>query len=90
LVDASVGNPAVTDVRSGVTYASGALTGTCAVPPAAATSLGVPVDNTVGTASLTPQDWFDAIASSPDPVAERLRNVSTVAITAATVAAFDT
>jgi hypothetical protein len=89
-VDPTTGFPPTGDVRLGTTYASGTLTGTMAVPPAAATSLGVPVDNTVGTASLTPQDWFDAIASSPDPVAERLRNVSTVAITAATVAAFDT
>jgi hypothetical protein len=89
LVDASVGNPAVTDVRSGVTYASGALTGTCAVPPAASVGFGVPVDNTTGTALFSPQDLFTAIANSSDPIAERLRNVSTVATTAATVAAFD-
>jgi hypothetical protein len=89
LVDASVGNPAVTDVRSGVNYASGALTGTCAVPPTGAVSLGVPVDNTTGTALFSPQDLFTAIANSNDPIAERLRNVSTVATTAATVAAFD-
>ena len=40
-------------------------------------------------ASITPQDIFTAIANSSDPVAVRLRNVSTVATTAATVASFD-
>jgi hypothetical protein len=48
------GNPAVTDVRSGVTYADGGLTGTCAVPAAGSVALGVPVDNTTGSAVLTP------------------------------------
>lgn len=45
--------PAVTDVRSGVVYSSGNLTGTCAVPGAGSVAFGVPVDNTVGTAILT-------------------------------------
>ena len=90
LVDASVGNPAITDVRSGVTYASGALTGTCAVPPAASVGFGVPVDNTTGTALFSPQDLFTAIANSSDPIAERLRNVSTTQIVGAIVASFDT
>lgn len=89
LVDPATGFPAVGNVRLGTVYASGALTGTLAVPPTGAVSLGVPVDNTVGTATLTAQDFFTAIANSADPVAERLRNVSTVATTAATVAAFD-
>ena len=89
LVDPTTGFPAVGNVRLGTTYASGTLTGTLAVPPAAAVSLGVPVDNTTGTATLTAQDIFTAIANSSDPIAERLRNVSTVATTAATVAAFD-
>jgi hypothetical protein len=89
LVDPAAGFPATGDVRSGTTYASGTLTGTLAVPPAGAVSLGVPVDNTTGTATLSAQDFFTAIANSADPIAERLRNVSTVATTAATVAAFD-
>lgn len=55
LVDATQGDmPAVSNVRSGTTYAMGTLTGTLAVPPAASVSLGVPVDNTTGTAMLTP------------------------------------
>lgn len=89
LVDPTTGFPAVGNVRQGVTYASGSLTGTLVVPPVGAVSLGVPVDNTVGTATLSAQDIFTAIANSSDPIAERLRNVSTVATTAATVAAYD-
>jgi hypothetical protein len=56
LIDATqnAAMPAATDVRSGVSYASGALTGTCAVPAAGSVALGVPVDNTTGTAVLTP------------------------------------
>lgn len=55
LVDATQGQmPAATDVRNGVSYASGALTGSCAVPAAGSVAYGVPVDNTTGTAVLTP------------------------------------
>jgi hypothetical protein len=55
LVDATTGQmPAATDVRNGVSYASGALTGSCAVPAAGSVALGVAVDNTTGTAVLTP------------------------------------
>ena len=55
LVDATQGQmPAATDVRSGVSYASGALTGSCAVPAASSVASGVPVDATTGTAALTP------------------------------------
>jgi hypothetical protein len=46
------GNPATTDVRSGVAFGSG-LTGTAAIPAAGSVALGVPVDATTGTAVLT-------------------------------------
>jgi len=46
----------VEDVRSGTTYAGGTLTGTLAVPPASAVSIGVPVDDIVGTAAVTAAD----------------------------------
>jgi hypothetical protein len=46
--------PAASNVRDGVSYASGALTGTCKVPAAGSVALGVPVDATTGTAVLTP------------------------------------
>jgi hypothetical protein len=52
--DNITGMPAASNVRSGVSYASGALTGSCAVPAAGSVALGVPVDNTTGTAALTP------------------------------------
>lgn len=49
----ATGHPATNNVRTGVVYGpTNNLTGTCAVPPAAAVSVGVPVDNTVGTAQL--------------------------------------
>jgi len=55
LIDATANAamPASANVRSGVSYASGALTGSCAVPAASSVAFGVPVDNTTGTALLT-------------------------------------
>lgn len=47
------GNPIAANVRSGVVYGGGNLTGTCAVPAAGSVSLGVPVDAGFGTAVLT-------------------------------------
>jgi hypothetical protein len=62
LVDATQGEmPAESDVRTGVSYASGALTGTCAVPAAASVAFGVPVDATTGTAVLTPEAVANAV-----------------------------
>jgi hypothetical protein len=51
--DNSLGQASVADVRSGTVYASGLLTGTCAVPVASSVASGVPVDATVGSAVLT-------------------------------------
>jgi hypothetical protein len=61
-----------------VVYALGSLTGTLKVPNPANVALGIETDNTVGTGILTPAALFAAIASDADPIAERLRNVSTV------------
>jgi hypothetical protein len=58
--DNSLGQAAVADVRSGTVYASGNLTGTCAVPAAGSVALGVPVDATTGTAVLTPEAVWSA------------------------------
>jgi hypothetical protein len=56
----ATGHPAESNVRTGIVYGpTSDLTGTCAVPPAAAVSLGVPVDNTVGTAELTASDMWN-------------------------------
>jgi hypothetical protein len=59
----SLGNPAVGDVRLGVTYSDGSLTGTLAVPTFSAVSVGVPVDNGVGTAVITITDMGALMAS---------------------------
>lgn len=49
------GNPATGDVRNGTVYGpSNELTGTCIIPSVGSVALGVPVDNTIGTAILTP------------------------------------
>ncbi len=56
------GAPAESDVRSGTVYGAGSdLTGSLAVPPAAAVGVGVPVDNTTGTAAVTQQAIADAV-----------------------------
>jgi hypothetical protein len=80
--NAGFGLPAATDVRSGVSYGGGAATGTCAVPAAGSVAFGVPVDNTTGTAVLTPAAVWDTLTSSlttSGSIGERLKNVSTVA-----------
>jgi len=82
LTDPNITNPpTASNVRFGTVFGGGAFTGTMIVPTASAVSFGVPVDNTVGTSLLNPQDLFNAISSSSDPVAVRLRNTSTVQIT---------
>lgn len=74
--------PNASNVRSGTTYGiSGALTGTCAVPPAASVATGVPVDNTTGTAALTPADFWNALTSGMNTsgsIGARLKNAATL------------
>ena len=88
----ATGHPAEANVRTGITYGpTNNLTGTCAVPPAAAVSIGVPVDNTVGTAYLNATDiWNVPLASitTPNSIGERLKDASTVQSTGAQLAAF--
>jgi len=80
--------PIVSDVRSGVSYASGALTGTLIVPPANAVTAGVTYDNgTVGTAQNTAASFLTELAASSDPLAVRLKNVATVQTTGDQIAA---
>jgi hypothetical protein len=89
LIDATTGQmPAASNVRDGVSYASGALTGTCKVPAAASVAFGVPVDATTGTAYLTQSDvlaavWGAATSSltTAGSIGERLKNAATVAST---------
>jgi hypothetical protein len=78
----ALGNPAEEDVREGVDYgASLELTGTLAVPTADNVRKGVPIDDTIGTADLTAEDFLTAIEESTLDIAERLRNVATVQTT---------
>lgn len=55
--------PITSDVRDGIVYASGLLTGTLKVPPPTAVSVGVPTDNTIGTAIITFTDMGTLLAS---------------------------
>jgi hypothetical protein len=88
----ATGFPATNNVRTGIVYGpTSNLTGTCAVPPAAAVSVGVPVDNTVGTGYLNATDiWNVPLASitTPNSIGERLKDASTVQTTGAQLAAF--
>jgi len=83
--------PSASDVRSGTTFGiSNALTGTCAVPSAASVATGVPVDNTTGTASLTPADFWNALTSgmtTSGSIGARLKNAATLDSTGQQLAA---
>lgn len=82
--------PAQSDVRFGVTYQSGAKTGSAYIPAAASVAFGVPVDNTTGTAALTPSAVWDTATSSlttSGSIGERLKNASTVDTTGDQLAA---
>jgi hypothetical protein len=71
------GQAATSNVRSGTVYANGALTGTCAVPPAASVAFNVPVDNTVGslaTAAVVAADLLTEMNNSNLPIAQGLRD----------------
>ena len=77
----SLAIPSINNVRLGTIYGGGAYVGTLVVPTASAVSYGVAVDNTTGSAILSANDFFNAVSGSSDPVAVRLRNVSTVQTT---------
>lgn len=62
--DNSLEQAAITDVRFGAVYASGALTGVAYIPAAASVAFGVPVDNTTGTAALTPASVWNHLLSA--------------------------
>jgi hypothetical protein len=82
--------PAQSDVRFGVSYQSGSKTGSAYIPAAASVGFGVPVDNTTGTAALTPASVWDAATSSlttSGSIGERLKNASTVDTTGDQLAA---
>ena len=84
--------PSISDVRLGVTYSSGSLTGAMNVPPFNAVKAGVPVDNGVGTAALSPEDVWDVLISGitqSGSIGERLKIVSTIETTGTQIASFN-
>lgn len=80
--------PATNNVRSATTYGPGSIyTGTCAVPPAGSVALGVPVDNTTGTATLTAANIRSAVGMASANLDAQLAAIPTTAApTAAAVA----
>lgn len=81
---ATVDFPANSNVRSGTVFANGNRTGTCAVPAAGSVALGVAVDNTTGTATLSQANVNTALTAFSDG---RLANCATVASVGQQIAA---
>lgn len=81
LVDAtaSAGMPAITNVRFGTSYASGALTGSAYIPSAGSVAFGVPVDATTGTATLTAANVRDAMGLATANLDTQLAAIPTAA-----------
>lgn len=84
--------PLESDVRAGVTYASGPVkTGTCAIPLPQYVSQGVPVDATVGTGYIDAVEVWNILTSNittTSSIGERLKVASTVETTGDQLAAF--
>ena len=77
LVDSSTAGdyPVNSNVRSGTVFNFGNNTGTMAVPLANQVSLGIPVDNTTGTAVITAQSLSSAIGLSEANLDQKLDKV---------------
>jgi hypothetical protein len=101
--DSGSGQAATTNVRLGVVYGpTNEFTGTCAIPAANQVMSGVPVDNTVGTAVISPEGLAEALAAAsaitldlpvsslntPGSIGERFKNTSTVESVGTQIAAF--
>jgi len=64
----NLGQPTANNVRQGTVFGvSNEFTGSLAVPPAGSVALGVPVDNTVGTAIITESILASALQSALSP-----------------------
>lgn len=91
-VDQSTLNfPAIADVRSGTTYASGLYTGTLNVPLPSQVLAGIPIDATTGTLLMSPADFWNYLISNgfvSGSIGERLQNASTVATTGSQIASY--
>ena len=83
--DNSLGQAAITDVRFGTVYASGALTGVAYIPAAGSVAAGTPVDNTVGTATLTAANVRAALGMASANLDTQLAAIPTAITNAAAV-----
>ena len=83
--DNSLEQAAITDVRFGTVYASGALTGVAYIPTAGSVAAGVPVDNTVGTATLTAANVRAALGMASANLDTQLAAIPTAITNAAAV-----
>lgn len=89
--DTIVDSPVPANVRQGISYALGTLTGSLIVPSPNSVALGVPTDNTTGSAVLTPSAIWNYATSNitdADTIGARLKNASTVDTTGAQLTAF--
>jgi hypothetical protein len=80
---ASTGMPNESDVRNGTSYALGNRTGTMIVPPTSSVAFGILVDNTTGSAVLTPADVWNTLTSTmttSGSIGSRLKNAATTDI----------
>jgi len=86
----AVDAPTPANVRDGVVYALGSLTGTLKVPSPNSVAFGVPTDDTTGLAVLTPEDVWNAQTSAMNTagsIGNRLKNTATVDSTGDQIAA---
>jgi hypothetical protein len=78
--DNVTGMPVESDVRDGLTFGyNDELEGTMAVPPSASVVFGVPVDDGVGTAAITPAEVWNYLAASattPNSLGAILANIA--------------
>jgi hypothetical protein len=84
--------PPASSVRLGEVYNVGNSVGTMAVPAPESVEFGVPIDNTVGTAALTPQNvWGYARLSATETgsIGDRLRNAATAQSVGSQIASFN-
>jgi hypothetical protein len=78
----TTGLPAASNVRRGTSYGNiNQYSGTMYVPTPDNVRKDVLTDNTVGTADLSVSSLIDTLTGSTNPMAVRLRNVSTAQIT---------
>jgi len=84
--------PPASSVRLGTVYNVGNTTGTMAVPSPSSVDFGVAVDNTFGTAALTPQtiwNYSRLSATQVGSMGDRLRNAATTQSVGSQIASFN-